>query len=178
MNDSELISLIIPVHNVEKYLYECIESVICQTYTNLEIILIDDGSKDKSGEICEEYGKKDNRIIVIHQENGGVSSARNIGLEVAKGKYISFVDSDDYIEKTFIEELYKKIKENDAQISMCGLNKIDDNNEILGTYGYSKDFIDGRELLENKYIQDGYLWNKLYSAEIWKNQRFLVRKNF
>ncbi|HJA50079.1 MAG TPA: glycosyltransferase, partial [Candidatus Fusicatenibacter intestinipullorum] len=91
------ISVIIPVYNVEKYLKRCLDSVINQTYKNLEIILIDDGSTDNSGKICDEYAQKDERIIVIHKENGGVSSARNKGLDICIGDYISFIDSDDWI---------------------------------------------------------------------------------
>lgn len=103
MND--LISVVIPVYNVEKYLDKCIETVSKQTYTNLEIILVDDGSNDLSPEICEAWKNKDKRIIVIHKENGGLSSARNVGIDLAKGKYITFVDSDDYIDLKMIETL-------------------------------------------------------------------------
>ena len=99
MKNKDLISIIIPVYNVEKYLEECIESVINQTYRNLEIILVDDGSTDKCLETCKEYEKRDNRIKVIHQENAGVSVARNVGIDFSTGQYIGFVDSDDFIEK-------------------------------------------------------------------------------
>ena len=94
--EQALISVIVPVYNVEKYLPECVESIISQTYGNLEIILVDDGSTDRSGKICDEFAEKDSRIVVIHQKNSGVSAARNRGLDVCKGDYISFVDSDDY----------------------------------------------------------------------------------
>ena len=96
---SELISIIVPVYKVEKYIDRCVESIINQTYKNIEIILVDDGSPDNCPKICDEWAKKDKRIRVIHKENRGVSSARNVGIDVAKGKYIGFVDSDDYIEK-------------------------------------------------------------------------------
>ena len=102
-----LISVIVPIYNVEKYLQECIDSIINQTYKNLEIILVDDGSPDSCGNICDNYARKDNRVVVIHKENGGLSSARNAGLEVCSGKYISFIDSDDYVSEFFIEILYK-----------------------------------------------------------------------
>lgn len=105
-----LISVIIPVYNVEKYLKECIESVLEQTYSNLEILLIDDGSTDKSLEICESYANIDERIVVIHQINKGLSSARNIGIENACGEYLVFVDSDDCINKMMIEKLYIALK--------------------------------------------------------------------
>lgn len=100
-----LISVIIPVYNVEKYLKSCLDSVVSQTYKNLEIILVDDGSVDNSGKICDEYAEKDKRITVIHKENGGLSDARNVGIEKAQGSYITFVDSDDFIEKNFIKIL-------------------------------------------------------------------------
>ena len=128
---NELISIIIPIYNVEKYLHCCINSVIRQTYKNLEIILIDDGSPDNCGKICDEYAKKDNRIKVIHKENGGLSSARNAGLDIAKGEYISFVDSDDYVAENFIEKLYKLCKENDADIAECDFYRIKANEKSM-----------------------------------------------
>ena len=103
MNE-ELISIIVPVYNVEEYLKECIDSIINQTYKRIEIILVDDGSTDKSGKICDDYAKIDKRIKVVHKENGGLSDARNVGISVSSGKYIAFVDSDDWVEKT----MYKK----------------------------------------------------------------------
>lgn len=105
-NKLPLISVIIPVYNVEKYLNECVDSVICQTYTNLEILLIDDGSNDKSPKICDEYKAKDKRISVYHKKNGGLSDARNYGVSKAHGEYVSFIDSDDYCSPSFIETLY------------------------------------------------------------------------
>ena len=113
----ELISVIIPVYNVEKYIRYCLDSVINQTYKNLEIIIVDDGTKDSSGEIAEEYAVKDSRIKVIHKENGGLSDARNVGLDAATGKYIAFLDSDDVITLDFYEYLYNIIKEKDYDIA-------------------------------------------------------------
>ena len=104
-----MISVIVPIYNVEKYLIKCIESIINQTYKDLEIILVDDGSTDSSGKICDEFATKDNRIKVIHKKNGGLSSARNIGLDICKGNYISFIDSDDYIELDMYEKMIKII---------------------------------------------------------------------
>ena len=104
MNE-ELISIIVPVYNVEEYLKECIDSIINQTYKRIEIILVDDGSTDKSGKICDDYAKIDKRIKVVHKENGGLSDARNVGISVSSGKYIAFVDSDDWVEKT----MYKNV---------------------------------------------------------------------
>ena len=113
----ELISVIVPVYKVEKYLPECIDSILAQTYGNFELILIDDGSPDNCGKICDEYAKKDPRIKVFHKENGGVSSARNVGLDNANGEYITFVDSDDTIDKQYLELLYSKILEDN--FDMC-----------------------------------------------------------
>lgn len=115
---TELVSIIIPVYNVEKYLKQCVESAINQTYKNLEIWLIDDGSKDSSGKICDEYKKLDSRIKVIHKENGGLSSARNAALDLAKGKYLYFLDSDDLISLDLIETYLNLIKEYDVDVVM------------------------------------------------------------
>lgn len=112
----DLISLIVPVYNVEKYLCECIDSILSQTYKNFELILVDDGSPDNSGKICDEYAEKDSRIKVIHKENGGVSSARNVGLDNANGEYITFVDSDDTVDKQYLELMYDKITEDNYDI--------------------------------------------------------------
>ena len=115
----ELISVIIPVYKTANYLPRCLDSVLSQTYTNLEIILVDDGSPDNSGNICDEYAKRDNRIVVIHQMNQGVSAARNAGLKIAKGDYIGFIDSDDYIHTNMYQKLYELIKETNADLAQC-----------------------------------------------------------
>ena len=114
-----LVSVIIPVYNVEKYLEECVDSVLNQTYTNLEILLIDDGSTDSSGRKCDEYQRKDKRIKVVHTENEGLGAARNIGIEICKGEYLSFVDSDDYLELNFISNCMKLLKKYNTKMS-CG----------------------------------------------------------
>lgn len=114
-----LISIIVPVYNVEPYLRRCLDSIVNQTYTNLEIILIDDGSPDNCPKICDEYAAKDKRITVIHKKNGGLSDARNAGLDICKGEYVSFVDSDDWIANTYVELLTKAIIDNNADISVC-----------------------------------------------------------
>ncbi len=128
--EDKLISIIIPVYNVERYLRECIDSIIAQTYKNLEIILVDDGSSDKSGEICDEYSKKDSRIKVIHKKNGGLSDARNVALDIAKGDYIGFIDSDDYIEKDMFQILYNLAEEYNAEISSISFYKMLENKVI------------------------------------------------
>lgn len=112
----DMISVIVPVYNVERYLPRCIESILKQTYQNIELILVDDGSPDRSGAICDYYAQKDKRIRVIHKENGGVSSARNAGLDVAKGKFINFVDGDDWIPNDSLEKLYYAMQKSDAQL--------------------------------------------------------------
>ncbi|MBO5142223.1 MAG: glycosyltransferase family 2 protein, partial [Clostridia bacterium] len=116
MND-KLVSIIVPIYNVEEYLEDCINSLIAQTYKNIEIILIDDGSKDRSGKICDSYSKIDKRIRVIHKKNEGLSSARNKGLEESKGEYISFIDSDDKIDIDFIALLMEHIEKNKVDIA-------------------------------------------------------------
>ncbi len=113
------ISIIVPVYNVEKYLERCIESILEQTFKNFELVLINDGSTDNSGKICDEYANRDNRIRVIHKKNEGVSVARNIGIETAKGKYIMFVDSDDWLDIDMVEYLYNMINQSNYDISVC-----------------------------------------------------------
>ena len=117
----ELISVIVPVYNVEQYLKKCVDSIVNQTYKNLEIILVDDGATDSSGEICDELEKLDNRIKVYHKENGGLSDARNYGVERATGSYVGFVDSDDYIDAEMYEKLYDAITKEAADVAECNL---------------------------------------------------------
>ncbi len=120
MDKEELISVIIPAYNVEKYIAKCIESLLAQTYKNMEFIFVDDGSTDATGKICDQYAENDRRIQVIHQENQGVSSARNKALEIASGQYVGFCDADDWIEEDMYEYLYHLIKANQAEIATCG----------------------------------------------------------
>ena len=129
----DLITVIVPVYKVEKYIRKCIESIINQTYKNIEIILVDDGSPDDCGKICDEYAKKDNRIKAIHKENGGLSDARNKALDLTNGKYVIFVDSDDYIEKNAIEYLYQLMQKYNTDIAIGLVNPIYDGekNNIL-----------------------------------------------
>ena len=120
-NNTPLISVIVPVYKVEKYLPKCIDSILAQTYPNLEIILVDDGSVDSSGAICDEYASRYEHIRVIHKENGGLSDARNCGIAAAHGEYVGLVDSDDYVDSDMYETLYRLVSDNDADIAMCGL---------------------------------------------------------
>ena len=126
MEDKPLISVIIPIYKAEKYLEKCIRCVMTQTYQNLEIILVDDGSPDSSGDICEALAKADARIHVIHKENGGAATARNTGLDVMTGQYIAFVDADDYMESNYIESLYCTLSEHKAQVAICSFKTIDE----------------------------------------------------
>ena len=114
--DAVQVSVIIPIYNVEKYLEDCINSILEQTFQNYEAILVDDGSTDKCGEICDEYAKKDSRIKVVHTENQGLSEARNTGILLAKGKYLAFVDSDDFVRNDFLQKLYEAIEKSEADI--------------------------------------------------------------
>lgn len=129
----ELVSIIVPVYNVEKYLKECIESIINQSFSNLEIILVDDGSTDESGNICDDFLNKDKRIKVFHKTNGGLSDARNYGINNSSGKYITFVDSDDLISPIFIDVLYNAIKQYDTHLSICGFQRFKDNDNLYIT---------------------------------------------
>ena len=126
------ISVIVPVYNVEQYVGECIESILNQSFYDIELILINDGSKDNSGFICDEYAKKDNRIKVIHKKNEGVSIARNIGIKNASGKYIAFVDSDDLVDKEIYTTMLQAIEESGSDLVMCRYEKVysDRNNEL------------------------------------------------
>ena len=121
MTGIKLVSIIVPVYGVEAYLSECVDSLLAQTYENLEIILVDDGGKDRSGEICDRYAERDNRVRVIHKSNGGAASARNVGIDAATGEYICFVDGDDLVEKDYVTHLWSALSREDADISVCGL---------------------------------------------------------
>lgn len=177
-----MISIIVPIYNVELYLEECIKSIINQTYKDIEVILINDGSTDKSGIICDEYAKIDDRIVVSHKENGGVSSARNKGLDIAKGDYIAFVDPDDYIEPNMYEEMFGVIKIFDVDIVSCNYRQIDENNRNSIFFKLDKDelFKDKNKLIEAifKYKNfDMIIFNKLYKSNIFKNIRFPIGVN-
>ena len=126
-----LITVIVPVCNVAKYLRRCLDSVISQTYQNLEIICVDDGSTDHSSEICEQYALKDERVKVFHQENQGVSAARNKGLDMVAGEYITFVDSDDYIQSDMLERLYSELSKSEASYVICGYNVVNSAGIVL-----------------------------------------------
>ena len=180
MNNKKIpiISIIVPVYNVEKYLNRCIDSILNQTFTDFELILIDDGSPDNCGVICDEYAKKDKRIKVIHKENGGLSSARNRGLDVAKGNYIGFVDSDDYININMYECLYNAIIKNNSDISICNFMRVKEErvnterNNIEKEYNYTNlEYIE--ELYKGNHVVTP-AWNKLYKKNIFNNIRYPI----
>ena len=165
-----LISVIVPIFNVEKYLNRCVDSIINQTYENLEIILVDDGSTDGCPGICDDYAKKDSRIKVIHKENGGLSDARNAGMKVAIGEYISFVDSDDYVIPDFIEKMLSILISERSDIAECNVAKFYEDgsrellceNEEVNSYSTSQGL--SGLIAENPFKQ--HVWNKLYKADI------------
>lgn len=171
MSNKDLISIIVPLYNSEKYLSKCIDSIISQTYKNLEIILINDGSTDNSLNILNKYIKKDKRINLINKENGGASTARNIGLKESKGKYISFIDADDYVEKDYIEKLYESLIKNNADMAICDFYNVNENNEIiLNNSPIKSELLTKKDFFKKTTIKDSYYyivpWNKLYSRKI------------
>lgn len=175
----ELISIIVPIYNVEEYLPECIESLINQTYKNIEIILVDDGSKDNCGSICDEYAKKDNRIIVIHKENGGLSDARNKGIDISKGEYLTFVDSDDVVSTQFIEKLYKMILENNCEIAICDYIRFENEIPKDENIQVEVETVSNLEILTRVYDENVKMivaWNKIYKKELFEQIRYPVGK--
>ena len=182
---ADLISVIIPIYKVEKYLCRCLDSILNQTYKNLEIILVDDGSPDKCPEICDEYKEKDKRIKVVHKKNGGLSDARNEGLKFATGKYISFIDSDDCISCDMIEYLYDILIKNDADISVCDFSIFTENPELssLKTSNYKNDDtkkytnVEAIKILLNGNVSHGdYAWNKLYKRKLFDDIKYPYNK--
>lgn len=177
-----LISIIVPVYNVEKYISRCVESLIGQSYKNIEIILVDDGSTDESGMICEQYANKDNRIKVIHKKNGGLSDARNVAIPLSKGEYISFVDSDDWVSKFYIENLYNAITKNYSDIAMSWFeNVFEDRNiaskpvNILEKYQCMNVEMCLKKMLYQDNIETS-AWGKLYKRQIIEKLRYPVGK--
>ena len=169
-----VISVVVPVYNVELYLIECLESIINQTYRDLEIILIDDGSTDKSGDICEEYAKKDDRIIVIHQSNQGSASAKNAGLRKASGEYLAFVDSDDFLQEDAYEFMVRQLEEYHADIIQGYFRKVYQKNHRDVNKIIEMQTLDTSEFLElfTKDWTCGLLWDKLYKRHIFKDIYF------
>lgn len=171
------ISVIVPIYNVENYIEKCIESIVNQTYKNLEIILVNDGSEDNSVLICEKWLKKDKRIILFHKENGGLSDARNYALDRASGEYLVFVDSDDFIELDMLEKLYLAVTKNDSDVAICGFKNIYENYETSQYLTLNNEkIVTGKSILKQVFTPLGYVyvvvWNKIYKKDIFKNLRF------
>ena len=174
-----LVSIIVPVFNREAYISKCIESILCQTYEKLELIIIDDGSEDNTFNICKAFKEKDERIVLIHKENGGVSSARNLGLDKARGEFIAFTDSDDTIDKDMLRFLISKINEYDCDIAACGYDNRTEfqEEEESAADKYSQTVLDDKkQIYENLAdIQSGLnwcIWNKIYRYSVIKDIKF------
>ena len=174
--EKKLISIILPVYNVDKYLKKSIESIVNQTYSNFEILIINDGSTDNSEEICKEYICKDERIKYFYQENRGVSAARNYGIDMSEGEFIIFIDSDDYLEPDMLEKLYKNVLDNNCDISICNYALIKNNDRVENiTEKIPQNILTKNEFIKfmfsDKYYR-GYLWNKLIKKDVIANIRF------
>lgn len=178
------VSIIVPVYQVENYLRQCVDSILAQTFTDFELILVDDGSKDRSGQICDEYAEMDERVKVIHKENSGPSDTRNRGIEQAAGNYFMFVDSDDYIAPTMVECLYQSILKENADIAACNFlySFEDDRNQDFST-NIQWEVVSGAEIFYNRKNDRscGYwtvVWNKLYKSKVFGKLRFRAGKYY
>lgn len=172
MMNSPKISIVVPIYKVEKYLNKCIDSILSQTFSDFELILVDDGSPDNCPEICDEYAKKDERIKVIHKENGGLSDARNAGIKAASGEYIGLIDSDDYIASDMYEDLYRNACENDADISVCGAVVVAENQEAEFLKETKTVVMSNKEALEQmiyNHLFEVNAWNKLYKKDLFSD---------
>ena len=173
-----MISVIVPVYNVEKYLERCVKSIAAQTYKDLEILLIDDGSTDKSGEMCDDFQQTDSRIKAFHKQNGGLSDARNYGIEHSAGEFISFVDSDDYIDEKMLETLHRLITENDADLAVCSAMDVFEGKEVTQVKEIKEFNLNKVESYKYMLRGDGIpsACNKLYKRQTVGNVRFPVGK--
>ena len=178
----ELISIIVPVYNVERYLSRCIDSITAQTYKTLEIILVDDGSPDSCGQICDSYAEKDSRIRVIHKKNGGLSDARNAGIAAAHGKYLGFVDSDDYIHPEMYRRLWEELKKTDADVAMCDIERVYNTDYVLHSIeGDEVKTCSGLQAVKNildkrLHVVSVIACGKLYKADLFDGIRFPAGK--
>ena len=177
LDNSKLVSVIVPVYNVEKFLDHCIESIVGQTYSNIELILVDDGSTDSSGSLCDNWKTKDSRVVVCHQNNKGLSGARNTGIDISKGDYLCFIDSDDFVTANYVESFVNEIEATNADFVLCDIisSKFTDasmeldENRILSPE-------DCRNWLTNpisrEYVLMVVAWNKLYKRKLFESFRF------
>ena len=175
-----ILSIIIPVYNVEKYIHKCIDSVLAQTHKDFELILINDGSSDSCGGICNEYARSDGRIQVIHQKNSGLSAARNAGLEIAKGDYIGFVDSDDWIDKSMYENMIAEAKKFEADIVFCNYYKIEGKMLIVVNEPIKPGVCDVSECIKLNLIDKihNYVWNKIFRRHLFAAEQFTFGKAY
>ena len=180
MESKTLISIIVPVYNVEKYLEKCVGSILAQTYGHLEIILIDDGSTDKSSEICDQFAGENDCVKVIHQDNKGVSAARNRGIACAKGDFLAFIDGDDYVLPDMIENLYSRIVKDYSDLAICGYKKVDEEGRILSVTTIPDAVVSGVQAIQLHYKQTAGIMmipvNKLYRRKLFNTVRFPVGK--
>ena len=176
--EQPLISVIVPVYNVEKYLKKCVDSITSQTYKNLEIFLVDDGSTDSSGQICNEFEKNDARIKVIHKKNGGLSDARNAGLDRAKGQYYAFIDSDDYIQDNTIEIMLNAIKKNKSEIAVCNMIRFLEEGETVQFYCPTDHEVLYQGNQRYKTLNQPSVCNKLFEAKLFEGIRFPKEKYY
>ena len=177
MDNNPLISVIVPVFKVADYLDSCVECLVNQTYCNLEIILVDDGSPDTCSRMCDDWAMKDSRIQVVHKSNGGLSDARNAGLPVAKGEYISFADSDDLFEYRFIMLLYEAIRQTGADLAACDVEVFAEDSQIqlINTKTATPLVFNSEQALSQLIVGEGFravAWNKLYSARLLDDEKF------
>lgn len=175
---SETISIIVPVYNVERYLKQCLDSIANQTYRDLKVILIDDGSTDSSGRICDDFCNSDSRFCVIHKENGGVSTARNTGLDAVTSKYIGFVDPDDWIDESMFEILYKDMTEYGVDMVMCSHYEVCDSEHILREVEREGIVSSDEALYYHLENLRAYLWCRLYRREVFEGKRFIEGRTF
>lgn len=171
------ISIIVPIYKVEPYIRRCIDSIISQTFTDFELILVDDGSPDNCPAICDEYANKDSRIVVIHKKNGGLSDARNAGIEAAVGDWIMFVDSDDYISENMAELLYNAVTEQHADIAMCGIGLFENDSDVtlIDCWNMESGVYSGAEIISRKLeVQYVVACNKIYARHIWQSIRYPI----
>ena len=173
LQSKPLVSIIMPIYNVKDYLRKSLDSILEQDYENLDIILVDDGSTDNSGDICDEYQEKDRRVVTVHKKNGGQASARNVGLQHSRGELIAFIDSDDVVSPEYISRMLKVMQEKQCDIVQCGYARVlaDDRQVLFGNFSLVTDGLQLQGYLYDKrYNPEPYdvLWNKLYKRELWE----------
>lgn len=166
---SKLVTVIVAVYNTEPYLEECVKSIVNQTYRNMEVLLIDDASPDNAPKICDEYAAKHEFIQVVHKENGGVSSVRNLGIEMAKGEYVCFIDSDDYLHKDYLKEMVAAIEKNNADVAVCGSYRQKESGDFKQMCCKENGLLDNTKAMSLMFYDNAfgaYPWNKLYRKSI------------